>query len=190
MGRAIAKIAELQTPRFPKTTFTVGTVDGGTSVNSIAADAVFALDMRSNDRSSLALLEREAKAAALTAVSEENARWGQNLISVEFKLIGDRPVGRTDPSSSVVQAAAMAFDALGIELTGLGISSTDSNVPMSLNIPAITIAGGGDGGGAHSPDEWFSPVNSHQGPQMLLLTLLALAGIEGVSEPLLEEIDN
>ena len=190
MGRAIAKIAELQTPRFPKTTFTVGTVDGGTSVNSIAADAVFALDMRSNDRSSLALLEREAKAAALTAVSEENARWGQNLISVEFKLIGDRPVGRTDPSSSVVQAAAMAFDALGIELTGLGISSTDSNVPMSLNIPAITIAGGGGGGGAHSPDEWFSPVNSHQGPQMLLLTLLALAGIEGVSEPLLEETDN
>ena len=61
---------------------------------------------------------------------------------------------------------------------------------MSLNIPAITIAGGGDVGGAHSPDEWFSPVNSHQGPQMLLLTLLALAGIEGVSEPLLEETDN
>lgn len=187
MGRAIASISEFQTPRFPKTTFTVGTVRGGTSVNSIAAEAAFAIDMRSNDRTALTMLEREAKQAALAAVAEENARWNSDLISVEFKLIGDRPVGRTPTSSPIVQVAALAFSELGVEIDGLGISSTDSNVPMSLDIPAITIAGGGEGGGAHSPGEWFAPVNSHLGPQSVLLNILALVGVSGASQPVLTE---
>jgi len=190
MGRAIAKISEFETPSEPKTTFTVGTVDGGTSVNSIAADAVFAIDMRSNDREQLALLEERAKAAALEAVAEENARWNNGEISVEFKLIGDRPVGRTPTESPIVQAAAMSFDEVGIELDELGTSSTDSNVPMSLGIPAITIAGGGNGGGAHSPDEWFMPADSWVGPQTAFLILLALAGIEDSTPPFLPDMDS
>lgn len=187
MGRAISKIAEFKTPQYPKTTYTVGTVSGGTSVNSIAADAVFALDMRSNDREELIKLEERAKAAALEAVAEENARWGSNDISVEFVLIGDRPVGRTPADSPLVQVTALAFNEMGIEMQELGTSSTDSNVPMSLGIPAVTIAGGGNGGGAHSPQEWFSPANSHVGPQTALLITLAMAGIVGVSPALLEE---
>lgn len=187
MGRAIARIAEFQTPSYPKTTFTVGTVDGGTSVNSIAADAVFAIDMRSNSTEELALLEAQAKEAAIAAAAEENARWNNGEITVDFVLIGDRPTGLTPVGSPVVQSAALAFEANGIPLQELGISSTDSNVPMSMGIPAITIAGGGDGGGAHSPGEWFAPEESHLGPQTVLLTILALAGIEGVSEPLLRE---
>ena len=99
MGRAIAHIAELRTPASPKTTFTVGTVAGGTSVNSIAADAVFAIDMRSNDSEELAFLEAQAKNLALAAVAEENARWASDDISVEFVLIGDRPTGFTPPNS-------------------------------------------------------------------------------------------
>ena len=189
MGRAIAKISELKTPTFPKTTFTVGTVDGGTSVNSIAADATFDIDMRSNDPEQLTQLEEHAKAVALEAVAEENARWNNGQISVEFNLIGDRPVGNTPIKSPIVQAAALAFDEVGVELQELGISSTDSNIPMSLNIPAITIAGGGIGGGAHSPGEWFAPINSHEGPQIALLILLALVGLEEVSSPLLEDIN-
>ena len=188
MGRAINKIADFETPSFPKTTFTVGTVAGGTSVNSIAADAVFALDMRSNDREQLALLEQRAKAAALEAVAEENARWDNGEISVEFVLIGDRPVGQTAATNKLVQAAALAFDRVGIELQSLGISSTDSNVPMSLGIPAITIAGGGNGGGAHSPDEWFMPTNSHRGPQTSFLITLAMVGIQGIDSGLLEQM--
>jgi acetylornithine deacetylase/succinyl-diaminopimelate desuccinylase-like protein len=187
MGRAITKISDFETPSFPKTTFTVGTVEGGTSVNSIAADAVFALDMRSNDREALARLEQRAKAAAEEAVAEENARWNNGEINVEFKLIGDRPVGRTPTESPIVQVAALAFDHIGIELQELSISSTDSNVPMSLGIPAITIAGGGNGGGSHSPGEWFAPVDSHVGPQTVLLVILALAGIEGVTPALLQQ---
>ncbi|MFK7831331.1 MAG: M20/M25/M40 family metallo-hydrolase [Congregibacter sp.] len=189
MGRAIAKIGDVETPASPKTTFTVGTVMGGTSVNSIAADAVFALDMRSNDKDELAKLEKVIKAAALEAVAEENARWNNGEIKVEFKLIGDRPVGKTPVSSALVQAAAMAFDVVGVELQGLGIGSTDSNVPMSLGIPAVTIAGGGDGGGAHSPQEWYAPSNSYVGPQAALLVTLSMAGIAGVSEPLLKDLD-
>lgn len=189
MGRTISKIAEFQTPQYPKTTFTVGTVDGGTSVNSIAADAVFALDMRSNDREELAKLEERAKAAALEAVAEENARWGSNDISVDFVLIGDRPVGQTPQDSPLVQVTALAFNEIGIERQELGISSTDSNVPMSLGIPAVTIAGGGNGGGAHSPQEWFAPVNSHVGPQAALLITLSMVGIAELSPALLEERD-
>lgn len=189
MGRAIAKIADMETPADPKTTFTVGTVDGGTSVNSIAADAVFALDMRSNDATELALLEERIKAAASAAVAEENARWNNNgNITVEFRLIGDRPVGHTAPENPLVQAAALAFAGVNIELQGLGISSTDSNVPMALGIPAITIGGGGLGGGAHSPQEWFEPVESHLGPQLALLLTLALTGVPGLADPALEPI--
>ena len=190
MGRAIAKISDLKTPSFPKTTFTIGTVRGGTSVNSIAADAAFAIDMRSNDPDELARLEARAKEAAKEAVSEENARWDNGKIFVEFNLIGDRPVGKTSPDSPIVQVAALSFDELGIELQELGTSSTDSNLPMSLNIPAITIAGGGNGGGAHSPGEWFIPTNSHLGPQTALLIMLSLVGIDGVSQPLLKELGN
>ena len=187
MGRAITKIAEFETPQFPKTTFTVGTVSGGTSVNSIAANASFALDMRSNDIEQLRQLEARAKAAALEAVAEENARWNNGEITVEFNLIGDRPVGLTPTSSPLVQVAALAFTTIGVDLRELGISSTDSNVPMSLGIPAITIAGGGEGGGSHSPDEWFSPTNSHRGPQIALLLTLGMVGIEGLSAALLAE---
>ena len=188
MGRAIAKIGDLETPSDPKTTFTVGTVAGGTSVNSIAADAVFAIDMRSNDRTQLAILEQKAKDAALEAVAEENARWNRGEISVDFVLIGDRPVGRTDPSSPLIQLTTLAFEELGIGFRGLSISSTDSNVPMSLDIPAITIDGGGDGGGAHPPDEWFIPTNSHLGPQASFLLILSLAGIQGTSAALLPKL--
>ncbi|MBE65373.1 MAG: peptidase M20 [Gammaproteobacteria bacterium] len=190
MGRAIAKISDLETPRVPKTTFTIGTVRGGTSVNSIAAEGAFAIDMRSNDPNELAKLESRAKEAALEAVAEENARWNNGKIFVDFNLIGDRPVGRTPPESHIVQVAALTFDELGIELQELGTSSTDSNLPMSLNIPAITIAGGGQGGGAHSPGEWFIPLNSHLGPQTALLITLSMVGIKNVSPPLLTNLDN
>ena len=122
------------------------------------------------------------------AVAEENARWNNGEITVDFNLIGDRPVGRTPTESRIVQVAALAFDEIGVELDELGISSTDSNVPMALNIPAITIAGGGNGGGAHSPGEWFIPINTHVGPQTALLVMLSLVGIDGVAEPLLEEM--
>lgn len=188
MGRAITKIGDLEVPESPKTTFTVGTVDGGTSVNSIAADAVFELDMRSNDAAELAKLEARVKEMTAQAVAEENARWNNGEISVNFRLIGDRPVGSTATSNPLVQVAALAYDAVGAPIQELRISSTDSNIPMSMGIPAITIGGGGDSGGAHSPEEWYSPEDSHLGPQLAFLMMLGLVGVEGVSAPLMQRM--
>ena len=186
MGRAITKIGDLQVPSEPKTTFTVGTVRGGTSVNSIAADAVFELDMRSNDAAELAKLEERVRNVTALAVAEENARWQNGEITVNFRLIGDRPVGNTASENPLVQVAGLAYQAVGSPIQQLRTSSTDSNIPMSIGIPAITIGGGGSGGGEHSPEEYYSPENSHLGPQLAFLLTLSLVGIEGVSAPLME----
>ena len=187
MGRAIANISELETPREPKTTFTVGTVSGGTSVNSIAAHAAFELDMRSNDAGELVRLEQRVREAVQAGVAAENTRWDNNgEITVDFRLIGDRPSGSTSADNPIVQVAALAMAEAGGELQRLRISSTDSNIPMALGIPAITITGGGESGGEHSPEEWFDPRDSERGPQMALLLVLGLVGVEGTSAPLLQ----
>jgi acetylornithine deacetylase/succinyl-diaminopimelate desuccinylase-like protein len=186
MGRAITKISDLQVPEDPRTTFTVGTVEGGTSVNSIAGDAVFALDMRSNSPEELMALEQRVWEAVIEAVEEENNRWGTpEQITADFVLIGDRPAGLTPADHPLVQSTALAFEAVGSSVEALRRSSTDSNVPMSLGIPAITIGGGGEASGAHSLSEWFEPVDSHRGPQAAWLLTLAMVGIEGVTPPLL-----
>jgi acetylornithine deacetylase/succinyl-diaminopimelate desuccinylase-like protein len=82
-----------------------------------------------------------------------------------------------------VQVAALAFAAVGSPVQGLQTSSTDSNMPMSLGIPAITMGGGGSGGGAHSTEEWFDPTNAHLGPQLAFLLTLALVGVQGLTAP-------
>jgi tripeptide aminopeptidase len=151
MGRAIAKISELQTPAEPRTTFTVGTVRGGTSVNAIAAEARMAVDMRSNSTEELLKLEEKLLGLVKQAVVEENARWTTDKISVEIKLIGDRPAGIVEMDSPIVQATQRAVSTIarGPKVTFAG-SSTDSNIAMSLGIPAVTIGGGGEGGNWHS----------------------------------------
>ena len=186
MGRAIAKIAEVRTPSFPKTTFTVGTVGGGTSVNTIAPDARMAIDIRSDDMGSLLETEKKILATLDEAVAEENKRWNVNTLSVSTKLIGDRPGGRTPPDSVIVEAATRANAAFGHKtlLTG---ASTDANVPMALGIPAIIIGGGGKTGGFHALSEWIDVTDGWKGAQNSLVTVLGLVGVAGVSEPLLSK---
>jgi tripeptide aminopeptidase len=186
MGRAIAKIAELQTPSDPKTTFTVGTVSGGTSVNAIAGEARMAVDMRSNSTEELLKLEARLLDLVKQAVAEENARWKSDKLSVEIKLIGDRPAGIVALDSPIVQAiqGAVTLITHGRRVIFAG-SSTDSNLAMSLGIPAVTIGGGGEGGNWHSLNEWYRPVDAWQGPQNALLTILVLTGLDGVTKPTL-----
>jgi len=186
MGRAVAKIADLQTPSDPKTTFTVGTVSGGTSVNAIASEARMAVDMRSNSTEELLKLEARLLDLVKQAVAEENARWTSDQLSVEIKLIGDRPAGIVAMDSPIVQATQRAVTAItrGPRVTFAG-SSTDSNLAMSLGIPAVTIGGGGEGGNWHSRNEWYKPVDAYLGPQNALLTILMLTGLDGVTKPAL-----
>ena len=189
MGRAIAKISEIHTPDEPKTTFTVGTVIGGTSVNTIAGDAKMAIDIRSNGMKELLAAEKQILATLELAVIEENRRWGATdpATQVRFsaKLIGDRPGGETASSARIVQAAVRSIVGAGkgpVELVGY---STDANVPISLGIPAITLGSGGTSSGFHTRDEWWDPTNAWEGSQIALTTVLGLVGVQGVAEPVL-----
>ncbi|SFP42872.1 Acetylornithine deacetylase/Succinyl-diaminopimelate desuccinylase [Variovorax sp. OK605] len=184
MGRAIAKIADVRTPSFPKTTFTVGTVGGGTSVNTIAPDARMAIDIRSDDMASLLEAEKKILAAIDEAVTEENKRWGVTSLSASTKLIGDRPGGRTPADSVIVEAATRANAAFG-HRTLLRGGSTDANVPISLGIPAIIVGGGGKASGAHSLAESIDVTDGWKGAQNSLVTVLGLVGVQGVSPALL-----
>lgn len=187
LGRAIAKIADLQTPSEPRTTFTVGTVSGGTSVNAIAAEARMAVDMRSNSTEELLKLEARLLDLVKDAATEENKRWNTDKITVEIKMIGDRPAGIVAEDSPIVQATQRAVTVLTRtpRVTFAG-SSTDSNLAMSLGIPAVTIGGGGEGGNWHSRNEWYKPIDAYLGPQNALLTILTLTGVDGATQPLLK----
>ena len=174
LGRAVATISQFEVPADPKTTFNVGRMGGGTSVNAIPFDAWFEMDMRSASPSSLQALDAKFKRAVDEAVKAEDARWNKSVLSVDKALVGNRPAGQTPANSPIVQAAVSVTRALGFPVT-LDEGSTDSNIPMSLGIPAITIDGGGRGRGAHALDESFDPTNSFQGSQRALLVALALA---------------
>jgi acetylornithine deacetylase/succinyl-diaminopimelate desuccinylase-like protein len=185
LGRAMAKIADLKTPQEPKTTFTVGTVRGGTSVNAIAAEASMQMDMRSNREKELLELEGKFLDIVKGAAAEENARWGSDKMTVQIKLVGNRPAGSQPPDAVIVQAAWASAEVVGQKPKLGEAGSTDSNLPISLGIPAITVGGGGKDGGTHSPGEWFDPTDAYLGPQQIFLTIIGLVGLEGVSAPLL-----
>lgn len=185
LGRAIAKIAELRTPSNPKTTFTVGTIHGGTSVNAIAAKASMQLDMRSNGKEELNKLEKTVLSLCQEACQEENARWNSDYLSVAANLIGDRPAGQQSPDTTMVQAAWASTLAIDCTPELSPASSTDANLPISLGIPALRLGGGGKEGKNHSLEEWFNPENSYLGPQKVFLTILGLTGIVNVTPPLL-----
>lgn len=175
MGRAIAKIDAFDVPSNPKTTFNVGRVGGGTSVNSIPFEAWMEVDMRSADPAALKAVDSKLHAALKEAVEEENRRWNnRGAVSVSAELVGVRPAGQTPKDSAIVQAALAVSRALeGQDVLREG--STDSNIPMSLGIPAITIGGGGAGTGAHSLGETFDSRESWRGAQRALLLAVALA---------------
>ena len=174
LGRAVEKISQFEVPTEPKTTFNVGRVGGGTSVNSIPFESWFEMDMRSVSPSALQALDAKFKRAVDEAVVEEDARWKTNLLKVDKTLVGNRPAGQTAATSPIVQAAVSVTRTLGFPVS-LDEGSTDSNIPMSLGIPAITIDGGGRGTGAHALDEAFDQTNSWQGSQRALLLAIALA---------------
>ncbi len=170
----VAKLAVLPVPAKPKTTYNVGKFTGGTTINAIAEEAVLEVDLRSEDPGELDKLELKFLESVRLGVAEENAmrKASGTLVKEEHKIVSNRPGGQTAADNPLVRAALWASKATG-HSPSLGYSSTDSNLPISLGIPAVTLGGGGRGNNAHSLDEWFEPDDAFKGPQMVLLTVLA-----------------
>jgi acetylornithine deacetylase/succinyl-diaminopimelate desuccinylase-like protein len=175
LGRAIAKMADFQVPRQPKVTFNVGLVEGGTSVNSIAYSTTMTVDMRSESVEELGEIDSRFRQAIQEALDEENGRWESDVeLEYEIVSIGVRPAGQTPADSEIVKTALHVAEVLGFE-SRLGGGSTDSNIPISLGIPAITIGGGGRGHGGHSLHESFATTDSYLGTQRAFLLTVALS---------------
>ena len=186
LGRAIAQIAAVQVPVTPKTTFNVGVISGGTSVNSIPFSGTMDLDMRSETAEALAAVDQQVLKILAGALDAENGRWttqtgarGERAkLSLVIDTIGIRPANSMQTDSSRIVATALAAGRpLGFA-PKTGASSTDANLPMSLGVPAIAIDGGGSGTGAHSLGETYDDgASGWLGPQWAALIVAALAGV-------------
>ncbi|HZT77927.1 MAG TPA: M20/M25/M40 family metallo-hydrolase [Vicinamibacterales bacterium] len=175
LGRAIAKIADIQVPKDPKTTFNVGRVGGGTSVNAIPMEAWMEVDMRSVDKTALETVDQQFQRAVDQAVREENERWGTpKMLLVTKELVGDRPAGSLPESAPIVKKANEVLLALGFS-GPIGVGSSDANYPLSLGIPSLDIGGGGRGAEAHALGESFDTTDAWKGTQRALLLVVALA---------------
>ena len=169
--------ADIYTDSGPKTSYNVGIISGGTSINSIPFKSSMQIDIRSIDPNRLDDMEEILYNSMNEALDEQNAikRSGPDL-KLTINKIGNRPSGKVDESVPLIQKTIAATQYMGIE-PRLTIGSTDSNIPISLGLPAVTIGRGGEGGGAHSLDEWWLNKDGFRSIQLALLILLSESGI-------------
>jgi tripeptide aminopeptidase len=178
MAAAIARFADVQVPSTPKTTYNVGAVKGGTSVNSIPFEVSMDVDIRSESCEEMHKVDATFVKIVKSAVDEENRvrSTREGRIEADLRVIGERPCGETPMQSAILRSTAAMIRAFGLTPT-YNSSSTDSNIPMSLGIPALTI-GRGPGGRAHAPDEWtdVEPKATAQSIEVVLGIVLIVAG--------------
>jgi tripeptide aminopeptidase len=183
LARAVQSFTQTPVPASPKTTFNVGVIRGGTSVNSIPESASMRVDIRSTSMSEMERLERALRYALDQAIEEESqatearvtARRRPFGLSCELVPIGNRPAGELRPDAHILQVIRAVDAQLG-NAAQVQRASTDANIPLSLGLEAIAIGGGGTGGGAHTLQEWFDCSGRELGLKRILLTLLGLAG--------------
>ena len=183
LARGIAKFVDVPVPEKPRTSFNVGVIEGGTSVNSIPDNAFIKVDLRSESESVLVKLEASLREAMRTGMQEEMtasrergiASW--NDLSIDTKVLGVRPGGEL-PGNSPLLAAVLAADTYLNNRSRLERSSTDANIPLAQGIPAIAMGAGGRSDGAHSLGEWYDPSGRELGLRRVLLTILQVAQVE------------
>lgn len=170
--------ADVYTSSGPKTSYNVGVINGGTSVNSIPFKSSMLIDIRSIEPNRLDDMEEILYNSMQEALKEQNEmkRSGPDL-TLTINKIGNRPSGIVEESVPLIQKTIAATQYMGVE-PRLTIGSTDSNIPISLGVPAVTIGRGGDGGGAHSLDEWWINKEGYKSIQLALLILLSESGID------------
>jgi tripeptide aminopeptidase len=165
-------------PAEPRTTYNVGRIEGGTTVNSVAQTASMLVDLRSVSAGELARLGASFRQAVNDALGAENkARHDGDRLTVELELIGERPVGQQHPDAEIVQTILGTDKALGIP-TNLTAGSTDSGMPMRYGTPSVTLGTGGTWRSMHSVNESFDSTDSYKGTQRALVAALASAGVE------------
>jgi di/tripeptidase len=183
LAKAIETFTATPVPATPKTTFNIGVIRGGTSVNSIPESASMKVDIRSTSMSEMERLEQTLRLALNRAVEEEMltaemrsaAQKRPSGVSCEVVEIGSRPAGELSTGARILQVIR-AVDAQLNNAAQVQRASTDANIPLSLGLEAIAIGGGGTGGGAHTLQEWFDSNGRELGLKRILLTMLALAG--------------
>lgn len=184
MARAIESFVQTPVPSTPKTTFNIGVIRGGTSVNSIPESASMRVDVRSTSTPEIERLERALRLALDTAIERESEQAESRPkaprrsfgLSAEVVVIGNRPGGELPPGARILNVIRAVDAHLG-NVAQVQRASTDANIPLSLGREAVAIGGGGTGGGAHTLQEWFDCDGRELGLKRILLTLLALAGV-------------
>jgi di/tripeptidase len=177
--RGSVRFINTKVPSAPRTTFNLGQIEGGTSVNSIPHEAKLKVDIRSESEDELTRLEaalRECMAAGVRDEQESARDRSKGRLELQVELLGSRPGGELAAGSPVLAALRAADEFLG-NRSRLERSSTDANIPLSLGIDALAIGAGGNGGGAHSLQEWYEPSGREMGLKRALLTVLEVAGI-------------
>jgi tripeptide aminopeptidase len=177
--RGSVRFINTKVPAAPRTTFNLGQIDGGTSINSIPYEARLKVDVRSESESELARLEsalRECMSAGVRDEMESSRDRSRGKLEWKVELLGSRPGGELAADSPLL-AALRAADAMVENESRIERSSTDANIPLSLGIDAISIGAGGSGGGAHSLQEWYEPTSREMGLKRALLTLLGIADV-------------
>jgi tripeptide aminopeptidase len=177
--RGSVRFINTKVPASPRTTFNLGQIDGGTSINSIPYQARLKVDVRSESESELARLEsalRESMAAGVRDEMESPRDRSRGKLEYKVELLGSRPGGELAAASPLL-AALRAADAIVENESRIERSSTDANIPLSLGIDAISIGAGGNGGGAHSLQEWYDPAGREMGLKRAMLTLLGVADV-------------
>ena len=173
LARTVAVLADTDLPASPRTTLSVGVIDGGLGVNSIAPAARAKVDIRSQSRQAMEDLVGALEDAVKLGVEIENRRSTQRLSSYKIREIGHRPAAGRSEENYVVDAIRAADAHLGIRAR-LDCASTDANVPLAMGLPAAAIGAGGRGGNAHTPAEWFHPEGREMGLRRIVLALSLL----------------
>ena len=177
--RGSIRFINTKVPASPRTTFNLGQIEGGTSVNSIPYDAKLKVDIRSESEDELAKLEsalRESIAAGVRDEMESARDRSKGKLDWKIEVLGIRPGGELAPNSPLFTALRTADDYVGNQ-SRIERSSTDANIPLSNGIDAISIGAGGTGGGAHSLQEWYEPSGREMGLKRALLILLGISGV-------------
>ncbi len=175
LAQIIDRFARTQVPALPKTTYNIGMINGGTSVNSIPESATMKVDTRSASVEQLDRLENALREAVDAAISD-GASSKKPELSAQVRPIGNRPAADL-PVDSQLLKTIRAVDAQLNNASRIQRASTDANIPLSLGREAIAIGSGGSGGGAHTISEWYDPAGRDLGLKRILLLVLALAGV-------------